>query len=432
MSQFSPLTEEEFATPPEFASALDEDQILEAELAFNRAVSAQAEQLRIRDAAAHQVKRERRGEHAKPQGFPLPAFLAIPDEESAFRVDGLWPVGGRGILAAQYKAGKSTMVGNLLRSLADGDPFLDQYATHQASRVVLIDNELDPRTLRRWLREQHISNPDAVGIIPLRGKVASFDLLDDATRTEWAQLLQGADVVILDCLRPVLDALGLDENKDAGRFLVAFDALLNEAGVSEAMIVHHMGHNGERSRGDSRILDWPDTTWKLVREDTEDPSSTRFFSAFGRDVDITESKLSFNPLTRRLSIAGGTRREAKADEAIPAILAVLQEHEALSGRGVEELLLKDTEFTRAQIRTALKRAHQQQLTVTYEGPRRAVMHSYRPPETLSAPECADSAPAQSSECASAPIERRTHSLEDKTVRQQNKTAHSNTDPRKTP
>ena len=69
-------------------------------------------------------------------------------------------------------------------------------------------------------------------------------------------------VVVLDCLGPVLGALGLDENSntDVGRFLGAFAELLDEAGAPEAAVVHHMGHSGERTRGGSKLRDWPDAS----------------------------------------------------------------------------------------------------------------------------------------------------------------------------
>src|SRR5205085_2644660 len=117
----------------------------------------------------------------------------------------------------------------------------------------------------------------------------------------------GADVIILDCLRPIFDAFGLDENHEAGRFLVALDALLAESGVSEACVIHHMGHGAERSRGDSRLLDWPDALWKLVRDKDEDdesgmddPMGSRYFSAYGRDVEQEQVELIFDKATRRL------------------------------------------------------------------------------------------------------------------------------------
>jgi hypothetical protein len=160
------------------------------------------------------------------------------------------------------------MVANVLRALSDGGKFLGRFETHPA-KAVLLDFEMDERQIRAWLRDQGITNTGNVSVIPLRGKASSFDVLDPKIRSEWAARLRRNDVAIFDCLRPILHALGLDENRDAGRLLTAIDELLNEAGVPEALIVHHMGHSGERSRGDSRIIDWPDGTWKLVREDAE-------------------------------------------------------------------------------------------------------------------------------------------------------------------
>lgn len=345
---------------------------------YSRAVAERLLQLRVQDDAARLFRQQRDGgTGAKPELVKLAALLDEPDESEDYRVDLLWPTGGRVILAAQYKAGKSTAVGNVLRSLADGADLFGRYRTGRAARVVLIDNELHRKTLRRWLRGQGIGNVDAVELVPLRGRVSEFDILDPAVRAEWAGLIHGADVVVLDCLRPVLDALGLSEDKDAGRFLVAFDALLEAAGVGEAMVVHHMGHNGERSRGDSRILDWPDATWKIVKQDQDNPSGPRYFSAFGRDVDVPEAGLAFDETTRHLTLTEATRKEASAEEALPAVLAALTGVNALSGRQVEEAL-KDSGHTRRQIHAALTLAHNRKLLVKYEGARRAIMHSLTP------------------------------------------------------
>ncbi|TAM69143.1 AAA family ATPase [Mycobacterium sp.] len=234
------------------------------------------------------------------QTSPVPALrcltdlLGEPDTDAQYRIDRLAPAQGRVLLSAQYKAGKSTIVGNLLRSLADGDAFLDRFSvTTRSQRAVLIDNELSENTMRRWLRDQGIINTDRVDVVALRGRIGAFNILNEGVRAEWAKLLSGADYLILDCLRPVLDALGLDENHDAGRFLVAFDALLAESGINEALVVHHMGHSGERARGDSRLQDWPDALWRLVREKDE-PDSPVYFTAYGRDVDIPEGYLEFD------------------------------------------------------------------------------------------------------------------------------------------
>lgn len=343
---------------------------------------AYARQMRLKEAAARAVKAEKNAGTELPRPIPLDVFLEDDDEDAAYRIEGVLPTGGNVILGAQYKAGKTTLVSNLVRSLVDGDPFLGRFAVQQVQKhddvhgggVLIFDNELDKRQSRRWFRQQNIQNTEAVEIVHLRGKLSTFNILDPDVRAQWARRIEGVDVVILDCLRPVLDALGLSEDKDAGKFLVAWDALLKEASVQESVVVHHMGHNGERSRGDSRLQDWPDATWKIVREDPDDPTSARYFSAFGRDVDVTESRIDHDPLTRRLTLAGGSRKEARTDEAMPALMQLLSKHDALSGREVERHL-KEQGHPQKTIRAALLKAHQQGRTVTYQGPHRATMHS---------------------------------------------------------
>jgi hypothetical protein len=138
-----------------------------------------------------------------------------------------------------------------------------------------------------------------VELIALRGKVSTFNILDPETRARWARHLRPGDVLLLDCLRPILDVLGLKEATEAGQFLVAFDALLLEARIAEGGIAHHMGHVGERSRGDSRLRDWPDVEWRLVRDksndDETDPAAPRYFAAYGRDVDQPEQTPRLRP-----------------------------------------------------------------------------------------------------------------------------------------
>jgi hypothetical protein len=139
----------------------------------------------------------------------------------------------------------------------------------------------------------------------------------------------------------VFDALGLDENRDAGRFLVALDALVHEAGICELFAIHHMGHSGERSRGDSRLADWPDATWKVVREDADDDASPRYFSAYGRDVEVHEGRLEYDQAARRLAYAGGSRKQKQAnlnrDEAKRALLGILAEYHSEHGDDAEGL-----------------------------------------------------------------------------------------------
>jgi hypothetical protein len=280
------------------------------------------------------------------------------------------------MLPAQFKAGKTTALHNLIRSLVDGEAWLGDAAVEPVPGVVVVlDFEMSRHQLRLWLREQRVRHDDRVCVVPLRGQAASFDILEPATRARWAGWLRaaGAAYLILDCLRPVLDALGLDESHDAGRFLVAFDALLIEAGVPEALVVHHMGHVNERARGDSRLRDWPDAEWRLVRQ-TDDPGSARFISAYGRDVDIPEAQLRYDSSTRRLTLIGGSRRDAKVREALPVVLAAIDDAEVPPGVRELERACGSTDHPRDRIRAAIRLGIEERAIETQKGKGGKVLH----------------------------------------------------------
>jgi 5S rRNA maturation endonuclease (ribonuclease M5) len=351
---------------------------------YPRLVADELERLRIRRDAAHMLRAEERPKAEKAEWLPLGELLALPPQETSWRIEDWMPTDARIVLAAQRKAGKTTSVGNLMRSLVDGDPWLG-IATAEpiTGNVVLLDFEMSQSKLTEWLRDQKIGDPSRLIVVPMRGKGGGFDITDDRTRGQWAAQLRDANCgyVILDCLRPVMDALGLDEDKQAGRFLTAFDALLNEAGVGEATVVHHMGHNGERSRGDSRLRDWPDVEWKIVRKDPDDDASPRFISAYGRDVDQREQLLGYDAITRRLLSLGGTRKESSAAEHIPYVVGLLAAHphlNAVPAAWFEKTAAKDDASPgRNQVREAVKLAAKNGALFATQGEKNAT--NYRLP-----------------------------------------------------
>ena len=338
--------------------------------------------LRINHEARRLLDQELHPDIEVPPIKLLTDLLAEPDDPVHYRVEHLALDGARVMLSAAYKAGKTTLVANLLRAMVDGEKFLGCFEVKiPAKRIVLIDCELDEATLRRWLREQGIVNTDAICTVALRGRLSSFNLLEDRCRDRWTQRLSdlGCDYLVLDCLRPVLDALNLDENRDAGKFLVPFDTMLTGAGVANACVVQHMGHTGERSRGDSRLQDWPDAIWRLVRE-TDEPDSARFFSAFGRDVNVAEGRLSFDQ--RRLSYTAGNRNDVKTEAAVTAVLTLLsgdalQGGDGLSGSALERDLGGD--HTQKAVRAAIRKLVNRGRVEVVTGARNAKLHSIAKP-----------------------------------------------------
>jgi hypothetical protein len=364
------------------------------------------QQERAKREARRRLDAEERGPVMLPDFETLRTRLARAVPVIRWRIQGWQPCETRVMLAAQFKAGKSTVVANLLRALVDGDDWLGRaHVEPIGGTAVLVDLEMGATQLDAWYRAQHIRADDRVIVLPMRGRASSFNLLDDAIRAQWADRLRRYTTryLVLDCFRPMLDALGLDEHSEAGQFLVAFDRLLAEAGIPEACVVQHMGHAGERSRGDSRLRDWPDVEWRLVRRD-EDPSSERFITAYGRDVEQSESQLIYHGDTRRLTMAGGSRKDATTRDALDAVLAVLDaDPQPQSGRQIK-VALADAEVSRDAIDAALRYGVRSGALTVQDGARRARL--YRP-VSGSVRECsADTV----SECPAAYIEPDTHTL----------------------
>jgi hypothetical protein len=365
----------------------DPDAEFERQAHHERQVAVKLAELRVLDEARHRLTVERHGRLDPPQLLTLRERLARPRPPTSWRIHDWQPAGSRVVLSAQYKSGKTTLVGNLVRCLVDGDDWLGRHEVAPVTgTVVVLDFEMSPDQLDDWLRDQRIVNDDRVHVEPMRGRAAVFDLLDDRMLTRWAELLRARDAsyLVVDCLRPILDALGLDEHHDAGRFLVRLDRLLTEAGIPDATVVHHMGHTGERSRGDSRIRDWPDVEWRLVRQDDQ-PGSARYISAYGRDVDIVESELLYDPTSRHLTVGGGSRRDAAIRAALRDIKAALAKaDEPLTGRAIE-LALAGSEHSRAAIRRGLALGIRNQVVKVVPGPRRSTLHSLAEMSEKSAP-----------------------------------------------
>jgi hypothetical protein len=317
------------------------------------------EQERARREARRRLDAEEQQPVDDPDILELDRWLDEPDDPIRWRIQDLMAIQARVLVAAQFKSGKTILVTNLLRSLVDGDPFLGRYEVTPITdgKVAALDFEMSPRQFKGWTKDQRIENRHRIIALCFRGRAASFNILNNEVRHRWAERFRAQRVrfLTLDCLRPIFDALALDEHKDAGRFLVALDMLCDEASIPECWVVHHMGHDGERARGDSRLRDWPDVEVRLVRE-TDDPASARFISAYGRDVDLPESRLDYDTISRRLTVAGGNRHDVKVEADLAEIMRTLVHSEQpLSQRAVIRALeASGSDLSERRARTAIK------------------------------------------------------------------------------
>jgi len=276
-----------------------------------------------------------------PPSLPtLTDELAIPARPASYRVDKLIPTGGNVLLAAQFKAGKTTLVSNLMRALVDRERFLDQYDVEAFDgRVVMFNYEVDRDQYREWLRDIDITDTDHITVLPLRGY--RLPLLVPHVEDWVVAYLKAADarVWIVDPFARAASGSVQSENDntEVGAFLEALDVIKERAGVSELILPTHTGRTEheqgeERARGATRLDDWADVRWLL----TKDKNDTRYFRATGRDVEVDEFALNFDPATRRLTIGGGDRWTVERDALQDAVLTVVGNR---PGVGARELRL---------------------------------------------------------------------------------------------
>jgi hypothetical protein len=104
-----------------------------------------------------------------------------------------------------------------------------------------------------------------------------------------------------------------------------------------------------------RLRDWPDSEWRLVREDPDDPSSPRYFSAYGRDVDQPEQLLSYDEASRHLTIAGGSRKDGRTEGLVQAVFDYIAEHDGCAQVALESGVPDRAEDIRAARDMAVER-----------------------------------------------------------------------------
>ncbi|MER6639997.1 AAA family ATPase [Streptomyces microflavus] len=232
----------------------------------------------------------------------LTEFLAEkPAGSPRYDIAELLPVEGNFTLLAAKKTGKTTTTVELVRAVADGEPFLGRFQiTDGPGNVAVWDYEMSEDQLREWIRDAGVRNTGNVYVLSLRGIYAS--LRTPATR-EWAvKWLRDRQirVWVLDPAHRAMTGFTTqsDPNDAVLEFTETLEQIKREAGVRNIGLPIHTGIRGDHARGASRWGDWPDAIWTLKK----DESGRRTLQAEGRDVNLQPADLQMDPNTRRLSV----------------------------------------------------------------------------------------------------------------------------------
>jgi hypothetical protein len=348
---------------------------------FREDVCAAKRLLRVREAA----KDELRAENQPPAlGFDagmLGAILARPPEP-AMRIEGLIPWEASTLIVAMRKTGKTTLTLNLIRSLLTGEDFLGRFKVKPIDgNIAFLNYEVSGATLARWADEQGIDR-DRLYIVNLRGRRNPLAHIDDRHQLIGEFQYQQIESLFVDPFSRAFTGTNQNDSGEAAAFLADLDLFARaEVGASDLILTAHAGWAGERTRGSSALEDWPDSIITMTRDPVEE--SKRFLKAIGRDVDVDEDLLDFDPTTRTLSLSGaGSRRQHQSTRKLVdlAVFAVRAAHEH-PGVGVAEMeqSIRNMDgaptFRNGDVSKAAKRAQEQgHMRIDGGGPGRKSQH----------------------------------------------------------
>ena len=227
-------------------------------------------------------------------------LLANPPAVTASRIETILPRGGRAVMVAPRKVGKTTLMVNVVRSLTLGENLFGRWRTDPA-RCHFLNFEVTGDQFARWCEEAGV-DPGLL-VSNLRGKPNPF--LTARSRRELVSQIKdgGAEVLIVDPYS--VASVGMVEregdNVAIRSWLAMLDELADDAGCGELIVTVHGSFKAldpDAARGGTALEDWPDAIWRLS---ADEDSGERFFAAIGRDVEVAADRLTFNPQNRRLS-----------------------------------------------------------------------------------------------------------------------------------
>lgn len=321
-------------SPTDFATEPTDEDV--AERLFGQLVEHEAAKLRVRAAARALVDAEQRATEPTPafDAGTLAEVLARP-AEPPHRVDGLIPSEASTLIVAQRKTGKTTLELCLARSLIVGGDFLGRFTVRPiAGRVAFLNFEVSAGQLARWAHDLGIPD-DRLYLVNLRGRRNPLTHPED--RAALAAALRGQEVetLIVDPFGRAYGGQSQNDSGEVGAWLTDLDYFARgEVGAADLVLSAHAGWNGERTRGSSALEDWADSIITLTRDADDD--SIRFLRAMGRDVEVDEDRLSFDPVTRLLSLTGAGSRKVVAkvrhlEDLVPAVVQVVRAAPGITG-----------------------------------------------------------------------------------------------------
>lgn len=281
-----------------------EDRLLFSDL-FSNYVADRRFEMEANEVARQQMREAQLGQDGPPVSpIGMDEFINQPGAETKYLIERLALWASTVILFAQAKVGKTTLVFNLLRSIADGHPFLGVFDIAETTgKVGFLNYELTEDLCRTWAKRIPIEKTERVVFWNLRG-------LNNPFRSREAMKEFAAQVLPMDVETLIVDPLSgsfigdTNNNDEVKRYFLMLEEFKVLAGVKHLFIMVHAGNDATKPRGATTLRDHPDAIWSMSKNST----GLRFFKAEGRDVSLDEGALSFDEATGLLTFAEGSSR----------------------------------------------------------------------------------------------------------------------------
>lgn len=272
---------------------------------------------------------------------------STPRPPVQFAVEGIAAVGQNVTITGQYKAGKTLLALNLVRSLVDGQPFLSEFKVNGgagSSRVGFWSMEMSQTDLDGYVDPMAITTDGGQRLALLNGRGYGVNILTDVGK-QWAVnwLKQwGCSVWVIDSHARMCRMAGVDENDNGAvlGMLHRLDEIKEAAGIGELYYLVHTGRGEqtegrERARGATVIDDWADARWVLTRQ-----GNVRFIAVEGRTVvDMTARSVEFDPETGLMTLGSHDPVSAKVDGLTALIVSLVTDRPGeLNGRALRAMV----------------------------------------------------------------------------------------------
>lgn len=357
---------------------------------FTIEVQREERRIEVRETARANVaaRRETAAFGGMPDLRDLDAVAELDPPDIDWTIRDLLPAHGNVVVIAAAKAGKTTTVNDVVRSLADGDDVFDRYRVDfPTGTCALFNFEVGADMYHRWILDVGVRNGARVHVMNLRGLrlPLSAPTIRDMVVDRLTEA--GTRVWVLDPFARALigNALSENDNSEVSAFLDVLDEVKARAGVEHLIIPTHAARGdyapgSERSRGASRLEDWADVRWYLNR----DSEGGRFFRASGRDVETDEEQLIMDPLTRRLTLRPGERAEPPANgrkkrnatdaEIQAAVIQHITDAPGVGSNSLRQAVADRVACRRDRVDDAVRALSSQRLVITVEGRNRMREH----------------------------------------------------------